>query len=135
MMYQDENACRLQPLRALGIKIAIDDFGTGYSSLARLKHLPIDRLKIDQSFIRDIETDSDAEAISSCIVGMGVAMGLEVIAEGVENLEQLHRLTAQGCQLMQGYLIGRPMLPEKFLQWTQEKDRVAHRPAAAGVAK
>jgi diguanylate cyclase (GGDEF)-like protein/PAS domain S-box-containing protein len=123
MTRPEEGSSCLLPLRALGVKIAIDDFGTGNFSLARLQNLPIDRLKIDQSFVRDIETDSDAQAISSCIVGMGIAMGLEVIAEGVENFEQLNRLNAQGCHLVQGYMIGRPMLPDIFLQWALEKER------------
>ncbi|MFZ4537717.1 putative bifunctional diguanylate cyclase/phosphodiesterase [Propionivibrio sp.] len=132
MMHQEANHCRLLPLRALGVKIAIDDFGTGYSSLSRLKHLPIDRLKIDKSFVHDLETNCDSQAISSCIVGMGLAMGLEVIAEGVETLEQLQRLNAQGCHLVQGYLIGRPMRPDIFLQWALERERVARQSLDAG---
>jgi diguanylate cyclase (GGDEF)-like protein/PAS domain S-box-containing protein len=126
MMYQEHDACRLRPLRELGVKIAIDDFGTGYSSLSRLKQLPIDRLKIDQSFVRDLESCIDAQAISSCIVGMGIAMGLEVIAEGVENPQQLNRLNLQGCHLIQGYLIGRPMLPENFLHWALRRETPRH---------
>ncbi|MBV5333486.1 EAL domain-containing protein, partial [bacterium] len=132
MKHHEAEACPLGPLRALGVKIAIDDFGTGYSSLSRLKHLPIDRLKIDQSFVRDLETDSGAQAISSCIVGMGVAMGLEVIAEGVETLEQLQQLHAQGCHLIQGYLIGRPMRPDVFLEWALGRARSGPRAAATG---
>jgi EAL domain-containing protein (putative c-di-GMP-specific phosphodiesterase class I) len=112
---------RLQPLRALGIKIAIDDFGTGYSSLSRLKILPIDRLKIDQSFVRDVATSQDARAISQCFVTMGLAMGKEVVAEGVETSAQWQVLSSQGCHLIQGYFTGRPMAAESLLQWVQDK--------------
>lgn len=102
---------RLEPLRALGIKIAIDDFGTGFSSLSRLQSMPIDRLKIDQSFVRDLaDAGNDrARAISQCFVSMGKAMGMQVVAEGVETSEQLQVLTDQGCSLIQGYFTGKPM--------------------------
>ncbi|MEI7612029.1 MAG: EAL domain-containing protein [Betaproteobacteria bacterium] len=122
MLHHENDESCLISLRKLGVKIAIDDFGTGYSSLSRLKHLPIDRLKIDQSFVRGLESDPDSQAISSCIVGMGVAMSLEVIAEGVESLAQLEQLGAQGCHMIQGFLIGRPMPSDVFLHWALERD-------------
>ena len=106
---------RLQPLRALGVKIAIDDFGIGFSSLSRLHMLPIDRLKIDQTFVRDLATSFNARAISQCFVSLGLAMGLEVVAEGVETSEQHQVLADQGCHLIQGYFTGRPMSPEALL--------------------
>jgi EAL domain-containing protein (putative c-di-GMP-specific phosphodiesterase class I) len=106
---------RLQSLRALGVKIAIDDFGIGFSSLSRLQMLPIDRLKIDQSFVRELATSFNARAISQCFVSLGLAMGLEVVAEGVETSEQHQVLTDQGCHLIQGYFTGRPMSAEALL--------------------
>jgi diguanylate cyclase (GGDEF)-like protein len=106
---------RLQSLRALGVKIAIDDFGIGFSSLSRLQMLPIDRLKIDQSFVRELATSFNARAISQCFVSLGLAMGLEVVAEGVETGEQHQVLTEQGCHLIQGYFTGRPMSAEALL--------------------
>ena len=98
----------LNTMRQLGIQIAIDDFGTGQSSLAYLRQLPIDRLKIDRSFISDIKSDSDA-TITSSIIEMGRTLGLTVLAEGVETLEQLAYLKDQGCNEMQGFLWGKPM--------------------------
>lgn len=99
----------LNALKALGVRVAIDDFGTGYSSLTYLKRLPIDVLKIDQSFVRDMLDDHSDAAIIEAIVRMGQALGLELIAEGVENQQQAHRLMELGCWLMQGYLYGRPV--------------------------
>ena len=95
---------RLQALAQLGVKLAIDDFGTGYSSLAYLKRFPIDRLKIDRTFISGLpDEDSDA-AIVQAIVHMGRALRLEIIAEGVENEAQRHFLQQAGCDLYQGFL-------------------------------
>jgi diguanylate cyclase (GGDEF)-like protein len=118
------NQYDLQALRALGVKIAIDDFGTGYSSLSRLKTLPVDRLKIDQSFVRDLASSPNARAISQCFVSMGMAMGMEVVAEGVETTEQHSVLTAQGCHRIQGYLTGRPMTAENLLVWFKHNQAV-----------
>ncbi len=92
-------------LRNLGVKLSIDDFGTGYSSLAYLKRYPIDKLKIDRTFVRDIETDEDDVAIALAIVQMGRTLKLTVLAEGVENEAQLDMLRAQGCQEFQGFLL------------------------------
>ncbi|SIR17643.1 PAS domain S-box-containing protein/diguanylate cyclase (GGDEF) domain-containing protein [Rhizobium sp. RU20A] len=96
-------------LEDLGVGLAIDDFGTGYSSLAALKRFPVDRLKIDRSFIADIPGDRDGEAIASAIVSLAHALEIDVIAEGVETQEQLAFLRGIGCQQIQGYLVGRPM--------------------------
>lgn len=98
----------LEAIKARGIQIAIDDFGTGYSSLSYLKKLPLDRLKIDQSFVRDINVDLNDNAIIETIIAMASKLGLEVVSEGVETEQQLTFLRAQDCHIIQGYLTGRP---------------------------
>ncbi len=105
----DQTRALLDELKHMGVRIAIDDFGTGYSSLSYLKRLPIDVLKIDQSFVRDMLTDRSDAAIIEAIVRMGQALDLELVAEGVECSEQSQQLLALGCELMQGYLYCRPM--------------------------
>jgi len=99
----------LQTLRGMGIQIAIDDFGTGYSSLSSLKHFPLDKLKIDQSFVRELVRDSDDAAIITALVALGHGLKLEVIAEGVETQEQLKFLRSVKCDGIQGYLLSRPL--------------------------
>lgn len=100
---------RMHQLRALGLRFALDDFGTGYSSLSYLKRLPFDQLKIDQSFIRDMLTDHSSNAIVRAILVMSEALGLEVVAEGVETTAHRAFLVEHGCQFCQGYLLGRPV--------------------------
>jgi EAL domain-containing protein (putative c-di-GMP-specific phosphodiesterase class I) len=99
----------LNELYAMGLHLAIDDFGTGYSSLSALQQFPIGTLKIDQSFVRDVAVDSDDAAIVRTIIDMGKSLNLEVIAEGVEAMEQLEFLRKHGCYYAQGRLFGEPM--------------------------
>ena len=107
----------LSELNALGVKIAIDDFGTGYSSLSYLKLYPIDKLKIDQSFVHDITHDPGDAALVVAIIAVGHSLNIPVVAEGIETDEQLVFLTANNCDLGQGFHIGSPMPLEAFLQW------------------
>ncbi|MBV8804676.1 MAG: EAL domain-containing protein [Sinobacteraceae bacterium] len=104
----------LQELKALEIRIALDDFGTGYSSLSHLKQFPIDTLKIDQSFVRELTTDSDTNGIVSAVIGMGRTLGMQVVAEGVESSEQLACLKQLACPLAQGFYFGKPRTAAEF---------------------
>ena len=114
---QPEDALKvLRRMGELGVRLAVDDFGTGYSSLAHLKRFPIDVLKIDQSFIREIPQSADDMAISAAIIAMGHSMGLEVLAEGVETAEQLAFLRERGCQSYQGYFRSRPVPAAEFAE-------------------
>jgi EAL domain-containing protein (putative c-di-GMP-specific phosphodiesterase class I) len=107
----------LRHLRALGLQIAVDDFGTGYSSLTYLKHLPVDSLKIDKSFVRQLATDPSDLAIVRSIVELGHNLGLRVIAEGVEDAASWDKLGEHGCDAGQGYYLGRPTPPSDFERW------------------
>ena len=110
------SARTLGQLRDMGIRIAIDDFGTGYSSLTHLKRFPIDILKIDRAFIKDLPDDADDAALTSAIIAMGKILRLELIAEGVETAAQAEFLVNQGCHLHQGFLFSRPVPADKFIQ-------------------
>lgn len=120
-LMRDMNRARdvLQALRDLGVAIAIDDFGTGYSSLAYLRHLPLNTLKVDQSFVRDISADADDRAIVRTILAMAETLGLTAVAEGVETDTHLDFLRRFGCPLGQGYHFARPMPAEDFLKWME----------------
>ncbi|AJO75936.1 phosphodiesterase DibA [Pseudomonas sp. MRSN 12121] len=109
---------QMHRLRELGLRLAIDDFGTGYSSLLRLKRLPVQKLKIDQGFVAGLPWDEDDAAISRVIIALAQSMGMQVHAEGIEQVEQARFLLDQGCDLGQGYWFGRPV-PAEQLDWRQ----------------
>jgi EAL domain-containing protein (putative c-di-GMP-specific phosphodiesterase class I) len=111
----------LQQLRDEGFRVAIDDFGTGYSSLTHLKHFPIDTLKIDISFIADLETDPQDAAITEAIIGLARGLGLKVVAEGVGTREQLEFLDVRGCHCFQGYWASKPLPAESFTEFVTRK--------------
>ncbi|MEJ5979321.1 bifunctional diguanylate cyclase/phosphodiesterase [Novosphingobium sp. PS1R-30] len=99
----------LKSLRSLGVKVSMDDFGTGYSSLSYLRKFPFDKIKIDQSFVRELEHDAEARAIVRTIAALGSSLGIKITAEGVETQGQLEEVRSHGCDYVQGYLTGRPM--------------------------
>lgn len=115
----DATVTSLNRLKALGVRLAIDDFGTGYSSLSYLQRFPIDVLKIDQSFIRGLSSDSNAAALVSAIISLGRSLKLTIIAEGVETLEQLNFLEAHQCEEGQGYYFSKPVAPDAFVQYLE----------------
>ena len=94
----------------MGLRVAVDDFGTGYSSLSYLKRFPLDALKIDQSFVRDLTTEADDRSIVAAIISLARSLGLKVVAEGVETQAHFDFLRAGSCDVMQGYLISRPLM-------------------------
>ncbi len=110
----------LSQLKSLGLVLALDDFGTGYSSLALLKDFPVDNLKVDRAFIKDICSKGEDRAICSAIVKLAQALELQVVAEGVEEQQQLNYLMAQGCHLIQGFLLARPMSADNVWTWLTE---------------
>lgn len=110
---------KLTELKRLGCRISIDDFGTGFSSLNYLRHFPVDVLKIDQSFVRELFDDAAALAIIESIIALANALGMRTVAEGVETAQQRSILEARGCHTLQGYLISRPLPEEEFLHWVE----------------
>ena len=111
----------LSRLKAMGVHLSIDDFGTGYSSLSHLKRFPIDSVKIDRSFIRDIPGDADDAAITQAIIAMAHGLQITVIAEGVETREQLRFLRDHGCDEVQGYYFSAAVPAEEFAQWLEQR--------------
>jgi len=118
----------LQRLREIGVRVAVDDFGTGYSSLSYLTRFPVDKLKLDRSFVRHATTQSEDAAIASSVIQLGRSLHLQVVAEGVETLEQARFLAARECELAQGFLYSRPLAPEALRAWLARR----RLPAAAG---
>jgi EAL domain-containing protein (putative c-di-GMP-specific phosphodiesterase class I) len=108
----ESNTSTLDELRRLGVGISIDDFGVGYSSLSYLKRLPADVLKIDKSFVRRLEKDSQDSAIVRMVIELAHTLGIEVVAEGVENEVQATQLKGMGCDMAQGYYFAKPLPPE-----------------------
>ncbi|CRI57387.1 putative bifunctional diguanylate cyclase/phosphodiesterase [Pseudomonas sp. CCOS 191] len=129
LMESQQQACAvLAQLQAMGVATAVDDFGTGYSSLAYLRALPIDHLKIDRAFIKDLPADDDAVAIARAIIDLGHALGFRITAEGIETQEQYDFLRHAGCDQGQGFLLGRPMPAEALRGWLAENHERRHRP-------
>ncbi len=118
----EETRSRLQALKEIGVKLSVDDFGTGYSSMNYLKIFPLDTLKIDRSFVMELETDSNDQAIVRAIVAMSKGLGLSTIAEGVETDQQRNLLSRIGCDLMQGYLYSRPVPCEEAAAYLTPSD-------------
>jgi predicted signal transduction protein with EAL and GGDEF domain len=114
----------MSELREMGVHISLDDFGTGYSSLSYLKRFPIDTVKVDKSFVREITVDADSAAIADAIIAMGHSLRLTVLAEGVETEEQLVYLRARGCNRMQGYLFSKPLPPDELAQLLRDGRRL-----------
>jgi EAL domain-containing protein (putative c-di-GMP-specific phosphodiesterase class I) len=104
----------LTDIKKIGVRLALDDFGTGYSSLAQIKHFPIDTLKVDRSFIRNLPMDSEDRAIIEAIIAMGKTLSLTVVAEGVETMAQDNFLRELICDEMQGFYFSKPIAPDKF---------------------
>ena len=125
--HQKEGADVLHALRAMGLHLSVDDFGTGYSSFSYLKHFPLDTLKIDRTFVREITTDPDDAAITTAIIAMGHALGLRVVGEGVETAAHHAVLRRQGCDEVQGYSIALPMPADQAGEWlSQHRSRKPH---------
>ncbi|MDB5896113.1 MAG: hypothetical protein JWQ88_3644, partial [Rhodoferax sp.] len=124
----EDTIAKMTQLKQHGVGFSLDDFGTGYSSLSYLKRLPLDQLKIDQSFVRDLLTDPNDAAIARTVITLGHSLGLAVIAEGVETEEQRAFLSTEGCDGYQGYLFSRPLPAAEFDQWLAQHARHVQRP-------
>jgi sensor c-di-GMP phosphodiesterase-like protein len=114
----------LAKFKDIGLMISMDDFGTGYSSLSYLKRFPIDILKIDQSFVRDLTVDYDDAAIVKAIISLGKSLDLKVVAEGIETQEQALFLKKEGCDLGQGYFYSKPLEREKFTEFYKNSQNI-----------
>jgi EAL domain-containing protein (putative c-di-GMP-specific phosphodiesterase class I) len=125
MTQPDRVIDQLLQLRAIGVDVAIDDFGTGYSSLSYLKRLPLKTIKIDRSFVHDVDTDADNRAIVSAILGLAKTLGMSVVAEGVETEGEEEHLKETGCAVAQGYRYTRPLPARDFAAWLSRRETVA----------
>jgi EAL domain-containing protein (putative c-di-GMP-specific phosphodiesterase class I) len=114
----------LNKLKSTGVRLSIDDFGTGYSSLNYLKRFPVDKIKIDRSFVSDITTDGDDAAIVKTIITLAHNLNHKVVAEGVETEEELEFLCAHGCDEVQGYYFSRPLPPDEFEKFLKEEKKL-----------
>jgi EAL domain-containing protein (putative c-di-GMP-specific phosphodiesterase class I) len=112
-------------LKAVGVQLALDDFGTGYSSLSHLKRFPIDILKIDQTFVSELHTDSSTNSIVNAVIGMGKNLGMQVVAEGVESREQLTCLQQLACPQGQGFYLSEPLTAAEFTRLCRRKEAQA----------
>ena len=131
LLHESEaNMAVLHRMRDLGIKVALDDFGTGYSSLNYLRTFPFDKIKIDRSFVNDLENREDCRAIVSAVIGLANNLGMVTLAEGVEDAAQLEQLRQEGCSMVQGYLFGKAM-PAGHYTDSEPRDV----PAAEAVAR
>lgn len=117
----DRSVSILEGIKQRGLSLAVDDFGTGYSSLYYLKRLPIDVLKIDKSFVDEVATDPNDQAIVATIIAMGTALNLTLVAEGIETVEQERFLTKYSCGQGQGYLYGKPISRDAFVAFLGER--------------
>ena len=111
----------INEVHALGIRLAMDDFGTGYSSLSYLRRIPIQELKLDRSFVHDLEHDTTSQALSEAVIRIGESLKLRVVAEGIETLGQQRILQAQGYHVGQGYLISRPLSASGLRFWLEDR--------------
>jgi EAL domain-containing protein (putative c-di-GMP-specific phosphodiesterase class I) len=119
----EDTISKMRELKLLGVSFSMDDFGTGYSSLQYLKRLPLDQIKIDQSFVRDITTNHNDGAIVKAIIAMTDALGLNVIAEGVETEAQRQFLNLHGCHTFQGHIFGKPLPLEQFVAMLRDNSQ------------
>ena len=123
----------LKRIKSLGVKVALDDFGTGYSSLSRLSSLPLDKLKVDQSFVRRIERDQASRTVTNAIIALGRSLRLNVVAEGVESKNALCFLQEHGCTQAQGFWFSQALPPSEFAQWYREQGLRSWLPAAGRI--
>jgi EAL domain-containing protein (putative c-di-GMP-specific phosphodiesterase class I) len=121
MQHDDATMAALSELSDMGVGLALDDFGTGYSSLSYLRRFPIDRVKIDRSFVGDITSDPEDAALTAAILAMAQSLQLLVVAEGVETIEQADFLCERGCDELQGYLISRPVPASDFVRFLERQ--------------
>ncbi|MCE2579149.1 EAL domain-containing protein [Komagataeibacter sp. FNDCR1] len=125
----------LQAIRNLGAGLSMDDFGTGYSSLSRLTRLPLTEIKIDRSFINDFEHDTNAQAVTMAVIGIGSRLGMTVVTEGVETEQQRRLLEELKCDVMQGYLFAKPLAPKDLEQWVRQRRTIKNLADPTGKAK